>query len=668
MIHRPRCAAASRDPGAWGARSWSSLGALAVALLGCTGEVSPDGVAPGTELGPDGRPTGAGATTGVNPPGTGNASSQNPPASGNGSVTGASGSGSSSGGSGPTPPGGVNTPPANPPGPGPVTFRCDPQAAPPETPLRRLTTAQYANTVRDLVNAVTDRNAAALDAVNTALEALPDDRREPVPEDLHGSYRRLDQTIQQAHVDSIYAVGLAAGEALTQGALLERVAGECATDRDAGNDAACRDAFIRDFGARALRRPLDDEDLEFYRSVYGASNTAEPAAYAGVITVMLSAPEFVYFVEHGESESSEQPGAYELSAHELASRLSYQFWQSSPDAELNAAAADGSLLDSAVYAEQVARLAGDERAKNTLDEFFADWMKVEDLAELDKNENDVVFRAFAGDDLPGAGLRQAMIDDVVGMLGYYSWQAPSPLSEIFLSQKSFAKSAELAAIYGVPAWDGTAAPPEFPSGQRAGLLTRALFLSTGSANTRPIMKGVFIRRHVLCDDIPPPPPGVNAEPPELRPDMTTREVVEELTEMTGSVCAGCHTTLINPLGFATESFDALGRFRNEQALFDRDGERIGEKAVDTSVVARVLPDDVTVVNGPLELMNEIVESGKGEACLARNFFRFTFARWENLAADGCTLEALRTPLANGSALPELGRAAALAPSFKRRAF
>jgi hypothetical protein len=173
---------------------------------------------------------------------------------------------------------------------------------------------------------------------------------------------------------------------------------------------------------------------------------------------------------------------------------------------------------------------------------------------------------------------------------------------------------------------------------------------------------------VLCDEIPPPPPGVNATPPELRPDMTTREAVEELTEMSGSTCAGCHTTLINPLGFATESFDALGRYRSEQLLFDEDGQRIGEKAVNTSSVPRVTGDDDSTVNGPLELMDKIVASGKGEACLARNFFRFTFARWEDLGADGCTLESLRAPLSRGGTIPELSRAAALAPSFKRRAF
>jgi hypothetical protein len=630
--------------------------------------VSSDGLPPGSHAG-DGSPTSSGASSTGNRSGSaaGGASS-NAGGTGTASVASSSGAPTANGGGTTVPPGGTGGDTGTPVGPSPTTFSCDAQAAPAETPLRRLTMAQYRNTVRDLVASFTANDAGALSAVGTALDSLPDDRREPVPQDLHGSYRRLDQTVQQAHVDSIYAAGVAVGLALTQDSLISRVIGACASDDQANNDAACRDDFIRSFGARALRRPLDDQELEFYRSVYGTTNAPDPAAYADVITVLLNAPQFVYFVEHGEVASSAPAGAFELSAYELASRLSYQFWQTAPDAALLAAAENGSLLDPTVYEGEVTRLMNDPRSRTTLAEYFADWMKVEDLALLDKNASDPRFLAFAGSALPKPSLRQAMIDDVVDMLGYYSFEEPSPLARIFLSDRSFARDADLARIYGVLPWDGSGAPPALPAGERAGLLTRALFLSTGSANTRPIMKGVFIRRQVLCDEIPPPPPGVNATPPELRPDMTTREVVEELTEMAGSTCAGCHMALINPLGFATENFDALGRYRSEQILFDDDGTRVGEKAVDTSAVPRVLGDDDTVVNGPLELMNKIVESGKGEACLARNFFRFTFARWENLSTDGCTLESLREPLSRGGSIPELSRAAALAAAFKRRSF
>jgi hypothetical protein len=260
-----------------------------------------------------------------------------------------------------------------------------------------------------------------------------------------------------------------------------------------------------------------------------------------------------------------------------------------------------------------------------------------------------------------------MIDDVVGMLGYYTWTAPSAIGSLFTSDLSFARDARLARLYGVAAWNGTGAPPALPAGQRAGLLTRALFLSTGTANTRPIMKGVFLRQTVLCDTIPPPPPGANAKPPELGPGMTTRESVEAITEMPGTICASCHSSVINPLGFATEGFDALGRFRTAQRLFDAAGAETGTKAVNTTAVPQVVIGDRTMISTPAELMSLIAASGKAEACIARNFFRYTYGRWEG-TADGCALEDGRKALANGGSLRDLAAAVVKSAQFKRRTF
>ena len=152
---------------------------------------------------------------------------------------------------------------------------------------------------------------------------------------------------------------------------------------------------------------------------------------------------------------------------------------------------------------------------------------------------------------PTRKLRQAMIDDVVGMLDYYTWTAPSGLRRCSTSDLSFARDARLAKLYGVAAWNGTGAPPALPRGAASGPAdARAVPRRPARANTRPIMKGVFMRTNVLCDTIPPPPPGANAKPPELGPNMTTRESVEAITEMPGTICVSCHGTAINPLGFA----------------------------------------------------------------------------------------------------------------------
>jgi hypothetical protein len=528
---------------------------------------------------------------------------------------------------------------------------------------------QYENTVRDLTRWVLDDPLEAGEVIRLAgLDALPLDRREPTLQDPSGSYRRLDQAVDQSHVDETFRVASALGSALSSPERLAAVVGPCATDADPDNDEACLSSFVLGFGARALRRPLDASDESFYRAVYGSDPSDDASAYADVITVMLSAPEFVYFVEHGEAEVAEQSGNYGLSAYELASRLSYHFWQTLPDDELWQAAEDGSLLEATVLAQQVTRLIADDRARETMEELFADFLELEELATLDAYVDDPVFEAFAGGDLPGPDLRQHMIDEALDMLAYYTWTAPGGVEELFKSELSFAKGEDLARIYGVEPWDGSSPPPGLPQGERPGLLSRAWFLVSGSVSTRPILRGVFMRRHLLCDELAPAPANVTAALPTRQLDQTTRQAVEELTEQPGTTCAACHEAFINSLGFAFEGFDALGRVRHEQRLFSDDGKEIGALPVDTATVPRVMPGDETAASGPADVIELMLQSGKLEACLVRNYFRFTFGRYEEPSRDGCALERLRRRLVESGRIRDMLEEVALLPEFRQRRF
>ncbi len=552
---------------------------------------------------------------------------------------------------------------------GKASFSCDESASAEPAQLRRLTMTQYRNTVRDLARWSLGDPVLAEQAVNSAgLDSLPRDRRQPPLHDQHGGYRRLDQAVDQSHVDEMYRVANALGSALTRPEHLAQVVGSCATDADATNDETCVSTFIRGFGARALRRPLDEEDERFYRVVYGSDPATNPAAYADVIAVMLSSPECLYFVEHGEAEVPGEPGSYQISAYELASRLSYHFWQTLPDDELWQTAQDGSLLQSDVLRHQVERLMSDARTRVTMAELFSDWLGLDDLPALDARVEDPVYAAFAGDDLPGSELQKQVIDDALDMLAYFTWTDPSGLEALFTSELSFARGEDLARIYGTEPWDGTSTPPALPAGARPGLLTRAWFLASGSASTRPIMRGAFVRRGLLCDALAPPPSNVNAVPPALLPDKTTRQVVEELTEQPGTACASCHTTLINPLGFAFEGYDALGRARDEQRLFGDDGTQIGAQPVDTASVPRVTPGDARVISGPADLVHLMLQSGKLEACFAQNYFRFAFGRQEDLQRDGCALERLRARLAESGRIRDMLEEVALLPGLQQRRF
>ncbi len=555
----------------------------------------------------------------------------------------------------------------------PVTsFSCEPESASDSPPLRRLTRIQYESTLRDLLRmALQDESEAqtVMEGLAAELSQLHDDTRIKVPEDLHGTYRRLDQTVQQTHVDNWFAIGERAGELLSESQRMNQLLGPCAESATNDEEASvCLEDFIAQFGRLALRRPLTDNEIDLYQSFYEPSTGIDPEGFADVVTGLLNAPQFLYVIEHGTQEVAEGSNTFRLSAHELASRLSYHFWNSMPDTELMALADSGELLEPNVYEEQVRRLWADERTHDTITHFFREWLKLEDLPELDGNNEATIYQNFAGEDLPSPELRQAMIDEVLDLLNYYTWQQPTGIHEIFLTPYSFAKSEELANLYGVPVWDGSGTPPEL-EGERPGLLTRAAFLATGTANTRPIMKGVFIRTNILCDDIPPPPENANAIPPELSPELTTREVVEALTEGPDNPgCASCHENYINPLGFATENFDSLGRPREEQLLFDSEGAPIGSRPVDTRTVPQVILGDRSEVDGPAELMDAVVSSGKIEACFARHYFRFSFGRFEGVEKDGCVLEQMRSSLEETGSLADMLRSVALSDAFQRRTF
>ena len=546
----------------------------------------------------------------------------------------------------------------------PTNFVCDASVVPDSLPLRRLTHAQYANAISDLVTWVLPSDSqTVIDGLVPLFDRVPDDQR--IGPEHYARFSRLDQAVQQDHVDATYDVANAVGAALTAStARMTEAFGACSTDGDATNDDDCMAELIRSFGERALRRPVTDDDVAFYMQPAGAA-PFDAADYADVVALMLTSPWTLYFVEHGEEGAAGDRAP--LGPYELASRLSFHFWQTIPDDELLAAARSGEILTAEGYRAQVDRVFADPRTRSALSSYFLEWLENTDLEELDSRLGMPVFDAFVGDFTPGPELRERMLQEVVDSALYYGYQSDGTLADLYRNDKSFAKTDDLAGIYGVPVWDGDGEPPTMTDPTRTGLLTRAAMLATGSANTRPIMKGVFIRTALLCDEIPAPPANAAANPPDLSPELTAREVVEELTHQ--GACAGCHETAINPLGFATEGFDALGRVRNEQVFYDADtGEVIGSKPIDTTSVPRVDSGDETVSDGPAGLTELVVASPKPYACFTRQYFRFTFGRLEDLDGDACALSDVKEALDEGQPLAEVLRTVALTAHFRDRSF
>lgn len=520
-------------------------------------------------------------------------------------------------------------------------FQCDESQPSAERTLRRLSRKQYVAVVDELISrsgiSLTDQ-ADVRRALRDELSPFPSDRVVGVPNERHGGFERLDQALQQGHVDTSYSVAVALARELTSTPQRRiAMAGPCA---ETPNDAQCLRNLATRFGRLVHRRPLSDDDVTFYSS----------GSYADAIALLLTAPQFLYHLEPNE-----------LDGYALASRLSFHFWQTMPDETLFAAAADGSLLTDDGYRAQVERLFADARTNATLDDFFGQWWRLDELAPLNTRLGTPVFDAFIDRDIPSETLHLEMQEEVLDVARDVT-RREAAVSELLTSRRFVTKSPALAQLYGQAAWNGVDAPVEFVHAERHGLLTRAALLATAGVATRPIMKGYRVRNALLCLPVPPPPNGASATPIPLEPNLTTREVVERVTEQSGTSCAGCHATLLNPLGFVTENFDALGRRRTHQRLFSESGQVLAEREVSTQTTVSLGEKEVAVSDAA-GVQREM--RGAFQTCFARQAFRFTYQRIEDDVRDGCALRALDEAAASGASVASLFKAAALRPEFRR---
>jgi hypothetical protein len=531
---------------------------------------------------------------------------------------------------------------------------------PAPTPLRRLSMRQYENSLADLLGGV---DAPGFAAAQSFLADLPADGEK------EAWFSNADLRLSQQHVDAYYQIADAAAEAVaSDDASLSAIAGACALSE--ALDDGCLATFVRELGARAYRRPLEDEEVAALVEVVDAAAPGRDA-YRDLLFTLLMAPDFLYLVETRGTPIDGREDLLAVSPYELASRLSYHFWQSMPDDELFAAAADGSLATEEGLTAQVDRMIagpGRERVRATIGLLWGEWFG---LAEFSGFSESASFATFAGDGMlatPEAktSLRAAMVAEVQALTDHFTWDAPGTFADMLLTRDSFTDDPVLASLYGVPPWDGVGERPQMPADQRSGLLTRAAFLVTGDHKTAPLHRGAYIQRDIMCFATMPPPADLPADaldPPPFDPDATTRERYELKTA--AAECQGCHSSF-NPLGFAQESYDALGRWRTEERLIDDAGVELGALPVDTAVkVPNLIPGEFVDVEGPVQLMRNVVDAQRVEGCLARHYFQFAYRR-PDANVDECVIEELTTTLEDGS-IEGMLRLIALQPEFAVRA-
>ena len=400
------------------------------------------------------------------------------------------------------------------------------------------------------------------------------------------------------------------------------------------------------------------------------ANSAE--AIRNVVVMLLMSPRFANHLELDGTPISGREDYLALNPYEIASRLSYTFWQTMPDDALMAAAADGSLATDAGFTTQVDRVFADPRTRDPVWQFWTEWLRFESFTGFAAERP--AFKALAAGEQVGVAGHDHwgdMVREMRDLTDLYTWTQRGTFAELMTSDVSVTRSADLAKLYGVPAWSGSGEYPRFSDGSRRGILQRGALLASSLEQTNPFHRGALIRRAILCDNLPQPdpnslPPG-SLDPPPPSTAMTTRQRFQAKVEGNG-LCQACHQSFSN-LGYVMEAYDALGRFRTMEKVFDEQtGALVATLPLDTSAVPVVTAGDQRTASGPAQLNQMILESGKVEACLSANYFRYALRRDPTAnGADACAFEAMRNNLgASGGPLADTFKKLAVDASFRRR--
>lgn len=489
---------------------------------------------------------------------------------------------------------------------------CDAPISPGPSPIRRLTRAEYNSTIFQLLG----------DSSNPA-DAFPPDERSS----------NFDNQAATLVVSPLLAEQyLLAAETLAENNLDRLIRDVPACSGPSPDAAQCRqdaEVFVRDFGKRAFRRPLSDEEVTTHMALFDTGTGLDAAEYSAtmgiqvVVQAMLQSPYFLYRVEFG-SPNPVEGDVVELTSYEIASRLSYLLWSTMPDQALFEAADRDELRSAKEIEAQARRMLETPRAREAVKSFHRQWLRLIDIEEVVRanGKNLEVYPGYRESLLP------VMRQETELFFDQAIFEENASVDTLFTASYTMMNES-LADYYGIsngPSGDAFV-KVELDASKYAGFLTQPGLLSLYALADRssPIHRGKFVREYIFCQ-APPPPPDVVPPPPVLDTSQTTRQQFE--AHRTEPVCANCHQ-LMDPIGFGFEKFDGIGRYReNENGLpIDTTGEIVGTVDIDGTF------------DGLVDLSQRLGNSQQVRECVATQWFRFAYGRTET-NEDTCSQDTI----------------------------
>jgi len=405
-----------------------------------------------------------------------------------------------------------------------------------------------------------------------------------------------------------------------------------------GDGKACLHDTIIKFGRKAYRRPLSTDEIAAFDALVAKGATITPTGAVNEIaqtvlyTFLVSPP----FLMRAETNDTPGPvaGLYALSSWEVASRLSYLLWGAPPDDTLAAAADAGQLTTPDQILTQAQRMVTNTKAHDKVAAFHRFYMLIGTNTKWDNTNHDTsLFPAFTKAVVPTLQAEtERFFDEMVfNKNGSFQDLITSPLAWV---------NSQTAPLYGLSATGLTTDLKEttLSASQRPGFLTRVGFLNAYSAYNRssPILRGAFITKNILGTKIGSPPPG--AEMTMLPTDAnldTNRKQVDAQTS--GSDCAPCHHSYINPPGFVMENFNSVGTWQTTEKTTGVAIDPVVDMAIDGKAVH---------INNVAEMMAAIAASPMAQSRYAERWTSYSYER-EGDVLDSCTVADLAGKIAKG---------------------
>jgi len=424
-----------------------------------------------------------------------------------------------------------------------ATFEMSPNSDPGPPLLRQLTRNEYANTIRDLLRINFDAAGEAGIPQENVVEGFPNRAGSLV---LESTVMEKYFTAAELGLEHLFTNPSAAGA--RKSLLIAR------PSKDLSTREATRQV-LKGFLRRAFRRPPTERDVERYASVADdaikASDNFEVAIRKAMKPVLVS-PHFLLRVEPGPKEASKVD---RVSNHELAVRLSYFIWATMPDDELFAVADQGKLSQPEVLEKQVRRMLAHPKASALTSQFLTHWLQLSHLQKALPTQNQ--FPTYT------RSLRDAMGQEVRLFCDHLR-TADRSILELLESDYTFA-NAELARHYGLTKIPGKGFEKVSlrPENHRGGVpgMAAILTMTSHTDRTKPTARGKWILDVLLGSPPPPPPADAGNFTPPTKDRPEPKNFREKLAQHANDRnCKGCHVK-IDPLGFALENFDAIGRWR-----------------------------------------------------------------------------------------------------------